>query len=220
MSIDRYAKMIEWALVTYPDCNIFESLSPNQITSKNWMLNELSSVYYGDAERVAGGHNVEIVGSWYGYPMIENLLRNFEIRKIECWDIDKEARMIAKQYLEIFKNGITKIYSKEYFGHKRNGSEATILINTSSEHMVESFYMMNNMHNKNKFYVKDPLIVIQSNDMVHLPEHINCVGSADELIEKHRITEVLYAGEQTIVEWDGLEVNSTDYTRYMVIGRL
>ncbi len=51
---------------------------------------------------------------------------------------------------------------------------------------------------------------------------LECEGckSVDELIEKHRITEVLYAGEQTIVEWDELEVNSTDYTRYMIIGRL
>ena len=44
-------------------------------------------------------------------------------------------------------------------------------------------------------------LVIQSNDMHHIDENINCVNSEEELINKHKIREVLYSGSQNIVEW-------------------
>jgi hypothetical protein len=211
----RYVKMIEWALTNYPDCKIFDSLSPNQETSKKWLVEELSRF-----TRTNKTHKVEVVGSWYGYPLIEHLVCNIPVDQIECWDIDKEARMIARHYIELFDNEFTQIFNKDYWSHPRTGSDADIIINTSSEHMSQSFWMMSEIANRQRFYNQDPLIVIQSNDMVHVPEHINCVGSVDELVDKHRINEVLYAGEQTIVEWDGLEVKPTDYSRFMVIGKI
>tara|TARA_Y100000389_G_C17460674_1_gene521389 strand:- start:2322 stop:2972 length:651 start_codon:yes stop_codon:yes gene_type:complete len=216
MILEKYAKMIEWAIDIHPHCHIFESLSPNQLSSKKWLIEELSKIV--DTKE---NQKIEIVGSWYGYPLIQYLRENLFIDKVECWDIDKEARMIANMYNEVFESkDFVSVYGKNYWEHSRDGSEATLLINTSSEHMKESFHMMSQLYRKNKFYVKDPLIVLQSNDMHHIDEHINCVDSEEELINKHKIREVLYSGSQNIVEWHDTKIEESKYKRFMVIGKL
>ena len=215
VKLSNYAKMIEWALNKYPDCDIFGSLSPNQISSKIWLIENLTKICN---KLETTNHKIEIVGSWYGYPLIEYLKNNISIEKIECWDIDKEARMIAKKYIEIFNNDNTFVYSKNYWHHLRTASEATILINTSSEHMVESFYQVTGKWDV--FYHKKPIIVIQSNNMYNIDEHINCVDSEEELIDKHKIREVLYSGSQNIVEWYDEKIEESRYKRFMVIGQL
>jgi hypothetical protein len=216
MILSKYAKMIEWAIDIHPHCHIFESLSPNQLSSKKWMIEELKNIV--DNKEI---QKIEIVGSWYGYPLIQYLRENIFIEKIECWDIDKESRMISNMYNEIFESkDFVSVYGKNYWEHSRDGSESTLLINTSSEHMKESFHMMDQLHRKNKFYVKDPLIVIQSNNMYHIDEHINCVYSEEELISKHKIREVLYSGSQNIVEWHDTKIEESKYKRFMVIGKL
>ena len=215
MKLSNYAKMIEWASNKYPNCDIFGSLSPNQISSKIWLIENLTKICN---KLETTNHRIEIVGSWYGYPLIEYLKNNISIEKIECWDIDKEARMIAKKYIEIFNNDNTFVYSKNYWFHLRTASEATILINTSSEHMVESFYQVTGKWDV--FYHKKPIIVIQSNNMYHIDEHINCVDSEEELIDKHKIREVLYSGSQNIIEWHDEKIEETKYKRFMIIGRI
>jgi hypothetical protein len=215
VKLSNYAKMIEWALNKYPDCDIFGSLSPNQISSKIWLIENLTKICN---KLETTNHKIEIVGSWYGYPLIEYLKNNISIEKIECWDIDKEARMIAKKYIEIFNNDNTFVYSKNYWHHLRTASEATILINTSSEHMVESFYQVTGKWDV--FYHKKPIIVIQSNNMYHIDEHINCVDSEEELIDKHKIREVLYSGSQNIIEWYDEKIEESKYKRFMIIGRI
>jgi len=215
MKLSKYAKMIEWSLKTHPNCKIFESLSPNQISSKQWMIDELKKHISNDTN-----HKIEIVGSWYGFPLIEYLQDNIDIEKIECWDIDKEARIITKQYINIFNHSNIHIYDKDYWKHQRNGSECNLLINSSSEHMNNTFADMSVMHKKNNFYVNNPIVVIQSNNMKHLPEHINCVDSQDELINKHKINRVLYSGEIDIVEWEGVKIKKSNHKRFMVIGKI
>jgi hypothetical protein len=53
------------------------------------------------------------------------------------------------------------------------------------------------------------LYVLQSNNMHHLEEHVNCVNSEDELAETSEITEVVYKGSM---------VMANGYKRFMVIG--
>ena len=215
MKLSNYAKMIEWASNKYPNCDIFGSMSPNQISSKIWLIENLTKICN---KLETTNHRIEIVGSWYGYPLIEYLKNNISIEKIECWDIDKEARMIAKKYIEIFNNDNTFVYSKNYWHHLRTASEATILINTSSEHMLESFYQVTGKWDV--FYHKNPIIVIQSNNMYHINDHINCVNSEEELIDKHKISEVFYASSRNIIEWHDERIEESKYKRFMVIGKL
>jgi len=213
MNLSKYAKMIEWSLKTHNDCKIFESLSPNQISSKKWLTDELIKHLPNNIS-----HKIEIVGSWYGFPLLQYIHDAINFEKIECWDIDKEARLICKKYIEIFKYDNIFVYNKNYWEHERTASEATLLINTSSEHMSSSFYQTKGKYGK--FYHKNPLVVIQSNNMNHIEGHINCVNDEEELIIKHGIKDVLYAGNQNIVEWNGIEIIETKYKRFMIIGKL
>lgn len=235
MNLYKYAKIIEWSNKNYPNNKIYESLSPNQLHSKLWLIEKLKGIpqLQGPWHTPNGvdyeGNTIEIVGSWYGFPLIEMLQKEFMIRRIDCWDIDFEARQIAEQYNNIFGVTDVNIFGKDYFAHERDGSQAHLLINTSSEHMKETFWQMDELYGepqehlggKRKFYIKGACIVaIQSNNMKHIPEHVNCVDSNEELINKHRINKVLYAGEQSMVEWDGFRLVNSNYTRFMVIGRL
>lgn len=232
--LDKYAKVIEWATKTYPDCDIFGSLSPNQLHSKLWLIEKLKRIpqlqgpWYTPNSVDYEGNTIEIVGSWYGFPLIEMLQKEFMIRRIDCWDIDFEARQIAEQYNNIFGVTNVNIFGKDYFAHERDGSQAHLLINTSSEHMMETFADLTERYGKPRkgldpvrnFYVKDPLIVIQSNNMHHIDEHINCVDSEEELIDKHKIRKVLYSGSQNIIEWHDTKIEESKYKRFMVIGKL
>ena len=236
--LSNYAKAIEWANERYPKHRILDSLGPNQVASKQWLMEELKQIkdlqppwYLPDGSKShTFGNNVEIVGSWYGFPMIQALTETILIHEIRCWDIDFEARMIAEFYDKLFDYPFpTKVYNQDYFGHKRDGSQAHLLINTSSEHMLETFadisdrwgFKRPGLPEARNFFVKDPVIVIQSNNMRNIGEHINCVDSTEELINKHRISRVMYQGERSIMEWEGTEIKpNPQYKRFMVIGKL
>ena len=227
-NISKYAKAIEWSNKKFPKHKILDSLSPNQISSKIWIKEVLTAPeapriygpwYNGNGKpSMDGSNSIEIVGSWYVYPLLEMLESTIKINKVDCWDIDFEARQISRYYLKLFAPKYqVKVYSQDYFYHDRKGSRAHLLINTSSEHMYETF-----ADRPENFYVKNPLIVIQSNNMRNIGEHINCVDSAEELINKHRISRVFYQGEKDIVEWHGTSIRKTlgKYKRFMVIGLL
>ena len=80
-----------------------------------------------------------------------------------------------------------------------------IFINTSCEHM----WPMSRFRDLNSELSNDPLYVLQSTDDSEWDDHINCVSSAEELIEQSKITEVLYSGEQKL---------DNGMKRFMVIG--
>ncbi len=230
----QYAQVADWARKKYPRNHLEESISPNQLSSKAWMIEQLSRVgklhgpWYTPEPNYSLGSSVEIVGSWYGFPLIDHLHEALPINDIKCWDIDFEARQIAEYYLEVFQTPNVEIFSQDYFAHEREGSRAHLLINTSSEHMKDTFWMMNDkfglprehLDNEKHFYVKRPVIAIQSNNMRHIAEHVNCVDSTDELIEKNKFKTIYYAGSQRMSEWQGLEIKQNDFHRFMVIGRL
>lgn len=234
-NLSKYAQLAEWMDRKY-GINSFETnLLPNQISSKHWMVSELAKIpqVQGPWPTPNGldneGNTIEIVGSWFGYPLIDMLEDKLNVRKIECWDIDFKARQVAEQYVEIFKPRDVKIYSQDYFNHGRDGSAAHLIINTSSEHMKETFWMMDDLYGeprehlkgKQKFYMKGTcLAAVQSNNMRHLPEHINCVHSVDELVEKHKFENVFYSGYQDMVEWRDDQIRSNGFKRFLVIGKI
>ena len=67
---------------------------------------------------------------------------------------------------------------------------------------------MTRFYSLNKFKIP-PVYVLQSTDDSEWDDHINCVSSAEELIEQSKITEVLYSGEQKL---------DNGMKRFMVIG--
>ena len=79
-----------------------------------------------------------------------------------------------------------------------------IIINCSCEHM----YPMTKFYEWNP-ELQDPLYVLQSTDDDQYDDHINCVGSPEELVDQAKIAEVLYSGTKVL---------PNGMNRFMVIG--
>jgi len=218
IDISKYSKVNEWISKTLPGVNFYDSISPNQISSKIWMISELKEIIDSEAPL-----NVEIVGGWFGWPLIGMLYETFNIKKIFMYDIDKNACRVAIQYREIYNKNKNDVWilNEDYWDRSPKRHEPDLVINCSSEHMKETFCEMKGKNvYLNLFYNEDPVVVIQSNNMRHIPEHINCVDSIEHLINVHQINKVLYSGERDIVEWQDTTIKSTNYKRFMVIGKL
>lgn len=211
LDVSKYFKIHDWCIRNLPDIKFAESLYPNQISSKLWLVDELSKIPELNVKPI----KLEIVGSWFGWPLVQMLSDKFEVDNIQMYDMDKNVCRVSYQYREIF--GYNKdqigITTANYWQRSNRKSPADLVINCSSEHMLESFY-------KYPIYKKDCIFAIQSNNMKHIAEHINCVDNEEELIKKHKIKEILYAGQQDTIEWDGFKIKKTDHKRFMVIGKI
>lgn len=196
------------------------SMSPNQVASKQWLVDELYACYMNRSQLFDSPdlliNDAEIIGSWYGWPLVGMLEQHkrIQINHYTMWDIDKNARINCLKYAKLSKmTDRVTVISKDYWNHARTGSAAELIINTSSEHMEHTFDKM--LEYGNPFYVNKPIVVIQCNNMSHLEEHIACVNSLDELVDRHKLSELYYAGEQ-----DWVDLSGKTFTRYMIIGRL
>jgi hypothetical protein len=179
--------------------NSFEdSVSQGQYESKLW-LNEKLEKFISMSEL-----HIDIVGSWFGFPLIEMLADVFDIKQIDLYDIDENCHKVVSQYINHFDYDFRIIQFKDFFERKET-RRRQLIINTSSEHMSDIVLM--------KEYYKDypvkPILAIQSNNYFDIEDHMNCVKDVDELIEKNQIEDVLYKGKRSLPLYD----------RFMVIGK-
>ena len=147
---------------------------------------------------------IDVIGSWFGFPLIEMLADVFDIKQIDLYDIDEECHKVTAQYINHFDYDFRIVQFKDFFERKEI-RRRQLIINTSSEHMSDIITM--------KEYYKDypikPILAIQSNNYFEVEDHINCVKDVDELIEKNQIEDVLYKGKRSLPLYD----------RFMVIGK-
>ena len=212
-----YYNMLKWFDRNYPlEMHRFiESISPNQIEGKNWLVEELDKVQIPRDEE--GRFKIEIVGGWFGFPLIDLLYNKYgdEIRAIDFFDMDPFASKVFGVYLSTWWVDIqdVKIFTNEmgdYFNYKEK-RRAHLIINTSCEHMPD-------MKDMREYYF-DPertLLVLQSNNKTDEDDHINCVDSEIELAEKNGIG-FLNGGFRTMKSKEGKELNF--WNRYMAMGK-
>ena len=212
-----YYNMLKWFNRNYPlEMHRFiESISPNQIEGKNWLVEELDKVVIPRDEE--GRFKIEIVGGWFGFPLIDLLYNKYgdEIRAIDFFDMDPFASKVFGVYLSTWWVDIqdVKIFTNEmgdYFNYKEK-RRAHLIINTSCEHMPD-------MKDMREYYF-DPertLLVLQSNNKTDEDDHINCVDSEIELAEKNGIG-FLNGGFRTMKSKEGKELNF--WNRYMAMGK-
>ena len=192
----------------------YDSISYGQIESKKWLCEELAHLDICSPKSIermtndtgAYGWNfpliIDFVGSWFGWPfieMFEKIVCN-RIAKINMYDPDQKCQMVADQYKKCFTPDYDLVQYGDYFERddKRN---IHFIICTACEHLDD---IINKECQKRK-----PILALQSNNYKGIEEHINCVDSVDELIEKNEITNVLYKGTK----------HFNLYDRYMVIGQ-
>ena len=212
-----YYNMLKWFDRNYPlEMHRFiESISPNQIEGKNWLVEELDKVQIPRDEE--GRFKIEIVGGWFGFPLIDLLYNKYgdEIRAIDFFDMDPFASKVFGVYLSTWWVDIqdVKIFTNEmgdYFNYKEK-RRAHLIINTSCEHMPD-------MKDMREYYF-DPertLLVLQSNNKTDEDDHINCVDNEIELAEKNGIG-FLNGGFRTMKSREGKELNF--WNRYMAMGK-
>jgi len=187
----------------YDTKQLLYSLGPDQMKCKYWLVDTLAFA----APDLEKGY-IQLYGGWNGFPLVDMLAEIYDIKRCENIDIDEMALYTYNRYVNL-KNLSTDIY----FGRNEDAStphgrdyNMDLVINTSSEHMPDLPELI-----KDKNYRDSCVFALQSNNMDHLDEHINCSESEEHLVKKSGLSQILYSGTQ---------VMSNGYERYMVIGRV
>lgn len=176
---------------------VMDSMNESQLESKLWLVQELVKLDI-KPKRVA------ILAGWFAQYIVSLLYDNFE--SIECiknFEIDQDVKDISYKYNKRYKDSNKYQFSIKDVMMQTMEEDFDIIINCACEHM----YPMT------KFYELNPdikcLYVLQSTDDDQYDDHINCVGSPEELTEQANIIEILYSGTKLL---------SNGMNRFMVIG--
>ena len=193
----EYGECLNWVYKIYPEKieSFIQSVAPKQIRCKEWLVEELLNIPYEF-------NSIQLYGGWFGYPLIELLSKEYTIKELINIDIDSVALKICQKYSRCFNHHFVKTLNA-YVTDQFESYDTDLVINTSSEHMDDLPKLI-----YNKRYKPSCVFALQSNNMDHLEEHINCTTSEDELVEKSGLSKILYKGTQVF----------DNYERYMVIG--
>jgi hypothetical protein len=166
-----------------------DMFSSGQIRSKEWAITELLKLDIRDKASCL------IVGAWYGTLGIM-MRKHFPNLHIGMIDIDPRC--------EVYVNNI--LHDKDSISYSTADMYAytyieDIIINTSCEHIPD-------INGWLSLLPAGSTVVLQSNNFVNGPGHINCVSSEHEFIEKSGLVDIKYAGALCMPM----------YTRYMIIG--
>jgi hypothetical protein len=167
-----------------------------QLKSKEWLIESLSMQFPVKDDPVS----IEIHGGWVGVLASMLFQSSIPIKRIFSLDIDPVCEPIA-----IMMNKGEEIQGRfrAITGDMCDSlSEASIIINTSCEHLTQEQY--------NKWLLRMPvgsILVLQSNNY-DIPEHVRTADSLEQFKQQSNI-DIVWAGE--------LELPL--YTRWMIIGR-
>ena len=179
----------------------FDAWSSGQVGSKIWLCEELEKISIDLS-------NIWILGGWYGILSFLLLSRN-NINQIRSFDIDLNCEKIADninklwlidnwKFKAVTKNINTLNYTSQEFGFVPK-----IVINTSTEHIFGNEWFHN--------IPSGTLTIIQSTNQKH-SDHYFCVNTVDELIERYKISSLLFAGTKEFTYPD------SSFKRFMIIG--
>jgi hypothetical protein len=176
---------------------VMDSMNESQLESKLWLVQELVKLDIKPKK-------VAILAGWFAQYIVSLLYDNFE--SIECvknFEIDQDVKDISYKYNKRYKDSNKYQFSIKDVMMQTMEEDFDLIINCACEHM----YPMT------KFYELNPhikgLYVLHSTDDDQYDDHINCVGSPEELAEQANIINVLYSGQKLL---------SNGMNRFMVIG--
>ena len=182
---------------------VLDCSTSSQLQSKLWAINEIRNLI--EDAIIFFPKNIAILGGWYANYITELLVSNIRQKFIQNFEIDEDTKNISYKFNKRFKDReLYKCDIRDIMWEPIDGVQYQLIINTSCEHM----FPMTRFYSLNKFKIP-PVYVLQSTDDSEWDDHINCVSSAEELIEQSKITEVLYSGEQKL---------DNGMKRFMVIG--
>ena len=179
--------------------HFIDSFSPSQVESKTWLVDTLSIIPIKEPR-------IQLFGGWNGILVTRLLIQNLDnVKKIHNIDLDEKSIKVFMKYRwetqdrQRLSSAIADVRTPH-----RSDIKADIVINTSSEHMPNLKEII-----KDKEYKPECLFALQSNNMFHIEDHINCVNSEEELVKKSGLSKVMYKGFLDM---------PNGYKRFMVIG--
>ena len=176
-----------------------DASTASQLESKLWVIDELFKLPDSiERQRVA------LLGGWFANFITPLLIDNLNASIVFNYEIDNDAKDISYKYNKRYKDSNKYQCSIKDIMIKSLEDDFDIIINCSCEHM----YPMTKFYEWNP-ELQDPLYVLQSTDDDQYDDHINCVGSSEELSEQAHIIDVLYSGTKVL---------SSGMNRFMVIG--
>ncbi len=196
-----------------------DAFSRGQVQSKIWLVTELEKIN-------TNFKNVLILAGWYG--QLLHYFKEIKFGKARIIDLDEAACLISDDIFNLsfienyrvkavqadvnelvlnrkgyelnvrnFKNNDQKVFTESFY--------PDLIVNTSAEHMDQKWF--DNIRFKE--FENPPLVVIQSNNLFDLEEHVNCVHSIDHMKKKYPMKEILFEGELQL----------KGYKRVMLIGK-
>jgi len=195
-----------------------DAFSRSQLKSKIWLVEELAKID-------TNYDNIVVMAGWFG--QLKSVYdKRLTYAKMRIVELDRSAcetsdYIFNLSNLENYKvksvnSDITNLtlHKNGYEWDVENFKEGikygekflpNLIINTSAEHMTEEWF------NQIRFKELEgnPIVVIQSNNLFDIPEHINCVHSVDHMKKKFPMKEILFEGELQL----------KGYKRVMLIGR-
>lgn len=166
-----------------------ESFRPNQIKSKKIIVDELLN-------HKMSWNKVLVLGSWNGILLYELFKKYGDVMWFDFLDKDPIVHKHRDIYFEnnsLEKNYNSLVMDAVDFSDYENYD---LIINTSCEHMptIPAIY--------------GPTYALQSNNYTAVPEHINCVNTADQLAKDNKINKI----------WTKSQKKFSNYTRFTVVG--
>ncbi len=206
----KYSKILKWIQHNHPDKldRWIESVSPNQILCKQWLVDELTNVvlnkrqYWSETK-----YTIELIGGWFAWPLL-SYIDNIPIEKVRNVDLDPFCSQLSQKYYEIFSPSFEYVFVNEDIMNIKQNTDTRktrFVINTSCEHMRP----MKEIVSSREYIKEKAVLVLQSNDKIDEPDHINCVSSAEQLVDQSGCEKIYYMGEKDM----------GDYKRFMVIGK-
>ena len=177
--------------------HFLDSFSKSQIESKQWLTDSLMMANIKNA-------NIQLFGGWNGILITRLLTQNLSVNRIHNIDLDEKSIRVFMDYRNSTGDKRLESTCGDVRTPHKFDPNMDIVINTSSEHMPDLPELI-----KDKQYKSSCLFALQSNNMFHIQDHINCVNNEDELVEKSRLSKIMYKGSFKM---------ENGYKRFMVIG--
>jgi trans-aconitate methyltransferase len=187
-------------IVDYPDAPLDNAFNHKQVASKQWARDMLATHSDGRFE------NIWVMGGWLGIlPAMLFTDERFSIGAITSFDLDPTVAEVASHLnAQLSGDARFRAVTADMYDLSYSGSEAPdLVVNTSCEHIEDLPRWLSLLPSGCN-------VLLQSNDYVSEPSHVNCVQSVDELTAQANLGHLLYAGSLKLPK----------YTRFMLIGRV
>ena len=196
----RLVAALAAAIAEYPDAPFDNAFNHKQVTSKQWARDMLAGYTTGQF------HRVWVLGGWLGVlPAMLFADERFDIASIVSFDIDPCVGKMAEKLNQplrgasSFEAVTADMYKLDYGGQ----NPPDLVINTSCEHISDLPAWLG-------LLPRGAHVLLQSNNYVSEPTHVNCVMSQEEFQQQAGLHEIQYSGQLELPK----------YTRFMLIGRV